>query len=181
MYAIPLHVIKGNIQTRLNILDDLDNIVLSFGTSRFMTYAEQINTIRLYKQVSNIYVVQKHLEGISKYFCQHIFVQFYFINIYFNENTDTTAHLPVPAEFLKQHNLSAIFGSLHYLIICRNIKMKTRLVTSNSIEPGQTVRVCMVVWLCSGGKDLSLSIPAGLLVIQITIVIATCMLYVIIY
>ena len=43
-----------------------------------------------------------------------------------------------------------LFGTVHYRL--RDIKMKTLSWPANSIEPGQTARMCRLVWLYTGGK-----------------------------
>ena len=60
-----------------------------------------------------------------------------------------------PAEFLKWNNP---FSELS-IIIYREIMMKTW--SANSTEPGQSAWMCRLAWLFAGGKDLTLSVPAG--------------------
>ena len=66
---------------------------------------------------------------------------------------------PYHAEFLKWNNPPYIFVTVHYHF--RDIKMKTWNWSANSIEPGQTARMCSLAWLYTGGKGYSLSVLAG--------------------
>ena len=48
-----------------------------------------------------------------------------------------------------------------YIIMLRDIKTKTWSWSANSVEPGQTVWMCRLTWLYTGGKGLSHLVPAG--------------------
>ena len=49
------------------------------------------------------------------------------------------------------------------IIIFRKIGIKKIRWLIHSVEPGQTVRMCMLAWLYTDGKDLSLSAGLGIL------------------
>ena len=57
---------------------------------------------------------------------------------------------PYHAEFLKWNNPSTILALS--IIIFRDITMKTWRWSVNSIEPGQTARMCRLAWLYIGDK-----------------------------
>ena len=47
------------------------------------------------------------------------------------------------------------------IIIFRDVKMKISSWSTNSIEPGQTARMCRLSWIYTGGKGYSRSVLAG--------------------
>jgi hypothetical protein len=46
------------------------------------------------------------------------------------------------------------------IINFRDINLNILSLSANSIEPGQTARMCRLAWLYTGGKGLTFSVPA---------------------
>jgi hypothetical protein len=61
-------------------------------------------------------------------------------------------------------NISNGLVSLPFLglsiINFRGMNLNIYILSANRIEPGQTAWVCRLAWLYTGGKGLTLSVPA---------------------
>ena len=70
--------------------------------------------------------------------------------ISFWQNLDQCRINSYHAEFLKWNNSPSVLQPS--IIIFRDIKLKTWSWSANSIEPGQTAKICRLAWLYTGGK-----------------------------